>query len=1106
MGETSAKQMRGAEMDDVIFGGTASRPQRNMAEVLLSLDNQQRTAPAIFNNDAELEVSRKIERDKGSTYRVNGREVRARDIQLLFADSSTGARSTALVSQGRIGAVINAKPQQRRSLLEEAAGITGLHSRRHEAELRLNGAETNLERLDDILVTLDTQLLNLKKQSRQANRYTNLSDHIQKAEATLFHIRWKEAEKGLEAAKEELRKTETKVGELTALSSKAATEQLKHADNLPPLREAEAKAAAELHRLTVARDTLATEEKHIRDALINLRQRLEQITLDQGRAKAFAVDITSAIKTLKLEETEIESARKTELEERNAAGKKLSEADSLVNSADADLNNATTFVADIEAKREILMQRIRDAEKRLEQMTSRSSEIEHQQEELTKNQPDSSAIENATQLFKSCAEAVKVGQTALSDAEDFRSAAEEKHRSAAAGLANVKADQTRLKAEEQAIAKILDIAEDDLWPPLVDKVSVKPGYEMALGVALGEDLNVPSNEAALIHWRTLEPISNSLALPIGVKPISDFVSAPPALSRRLEQIGVVATDQQGKDLVHSLKQGQRLVSREGGLWRWDGFTVSSQAATPSAVRLEQRTRLTEIGKLLLVAGDTVNEAKLNCDAALQAEHSARQAEYSARQALKDSDLAFNAAREALTNNKEKSAIHNSRMKTVSDTLNTVAADRDEIRDSLVYLQGQLTELPDPVEKRESVVILRTKLAEYRASQADCRSRYDQFERLAKERGDRLRAIITDLQTWERRNTEASQQIEDLVKREETLSFELSVLEAKPETLESRRKELLNSIMISETRRDEAADALAQEEVALREADQILREAETTLSNAREHRVRGEGLVDQAKQACLSIAERIADRLSSSPENMLSISGLDPADTLPDLEAIERKVDRLIRERETMGPVNLRAQQEGDELTAQINTLNGERADLLTAIEKLRQGISELNREGRARLLASFKEVDKHFQSLFIRLFGGGQAHLSLTESEDPLKAGLEIMASPPGKKLQVLSLLSGGEQALTALALLFGVFLTNPAPICVLDEVDAPLDDANVDRFCKMLEEMAQEKKTRFLIITHHRMTMARMDRLFGVTMQERGVSQLVSVDLEAAERIRDIA
>ena len=1106
MGETSAKQMRGSGMEDVIFGGTSSRPQRNAAEVVLALDNQERTAPAQFNDEEDLEVSRKIEREKGSTYRVNGKEVRARDVQLLFADSSTGARSTAMVSQGRIGAVINAKPQQRRGLLEEAAGITGLHSRRHEAELRLKGAETNLERLDDILVTLDAQLANLKKQARQANRYTNLSEHIRKAEATLFHLRWKDAEAALAAAEEQMRTTQAQVGELTGLSGKAATDQAAKAEALPPLRQAEAEAAAELHRITVARDNLAAEEQRIQDAVAQTRQRLEQIGTDRDRATAFANDATAAAERLTIERDEIEAARGAETEERGAAAEALEEANTLVGEAETALNTATALVADIDARRNGLSQRIREMEQRLERMTRRAEEIERQRAELEADQPESTAVDEAEQTLTGRAEAVETAQDTLAEAEQTRATTEDALRTANAALQDANAELTRLKAEENAIAKVLDAVEDDLWPPLIDAITVKPSYEAALGAALGEDLNVPADEAAPVHWRTLAPLSASFALPKGATPMSELVDAPPSLARRLQQIGVVDTDEQGAALADSLAQGQRLVSREGGLWRWDGYTVSSEATTPAAARLEQRNRLAELRGVLDTAADAVSQAETVRDAARDAEQDARQAEQDARRGVRDADQALNAAREVLAREKEKATVHASRLTALAEALKTAVADRDETQESLSAQQAELADLPEPLAERDAVVRLRTELAEQRTHQVDCRSRHDQLERLAKERADRLQGIATELQTWQRRNEDSARQLEDLAKREQTLQTELSGLEAKPAELESQRQELMSAVSASEARRGEAADALAEAETGLRDADQILREAETALAQAREHRVRAEGAVDQAKQVCTGIAERVADRLSCRPGDLFEISGLDPQKNLPELEATERKVERLIRERETMGPVNLRAQQEAEEQNEQIETLQSEREDLLEAIDKLRHGIAELNREGRARLLASFKEVDKHFQELFVRLFGGGRAHLALTESDDPLEAGLEIMASPPGKKLQVLSLLSGGEQALTALALLFGVFLTNPAPICVLDEVDAPLDDANVDRFCTLLEEMAREETTRFLVITHHRMTMARMDRLFGVTMAERGVSQLVSVDLQEAERIRDIA
>ncbi len=317
---------------------------------------------------------------------------------------------------------------------------------------------------------------------------------------------------------------------------------------------------------------------------------------------------------------------------------------------------------------------------------------------------------------------------------------------------------------------------------------------------------------------------------------------------------------------------------------------------------------------------------------------------------------------------------------------------------------------------------------------------------------------------------------------------------------------MDQLNSAEARRKEAADAVAEADSRLSEAERAMRDAEARLGEVREDKVRAEAAIGQAAQALDTVIERIDERLQCKPEEVLPLAEVPEGKELPDADGSERRLERLLRERDNMGPVNLRAEQESEELTEKIETIQTEREDLVAAIDRLRRGIASLNREARQRLLASFKEVDRHFQDLFVRLFGGGRAHLELTDSEDPLEAGLEIFASPPGKKLQALSLLSGGEQALTATALLFGVFLTNPAPICVLDEVDAPLDDANVDRFCKLLEHIAGAGSTRFLIVTHHRMTMARMDRLYGVTMPERGVSQLVSVDLRGAEEIRATA
>jgi chromosome segregation protein len=405
--------------------------------------------------------------------------------------------------------------------------------------------------------------------------------------------------------------------------------------------------------------------------------------------------------------------------------------------------------------------------------------------------------------------------------------------------------------------------------------------------------------------------------------------------------------------------------------------------------------------------------------------------------------------------------------------------------------------------------LRVTLAEKRGNQATQQSEVDRLLHAAAARRTRLEAISVEERSWHERAEAAARQQAALEERRLALSREIEALVRKPKELARQREALAESIARAGDKRSRAGDELAAAETRLAEAEKSAKAAEAELAAAREERVRAEGVRDQASHGCDEVAARVAERLGTTPDRVPEVAEIEPDEDLPQVAHAETRLERLVRERDNMGPVNLVAEAEANELEQRVSSLKTEREDLLQAIAKLRQGISALNREGRERLIAAFAKVNEHFQGLFVRLFGGGRAHLELREPEeggdkDPLESGLEIMASPPGKRLQSLSLLSGGEQALTALALLFAVFLTNPAPICVLDEVDAPLDDANVDRFCRLLEAMATDTATRFLVITHHPMTMARMNRLFGVTMAEKGISQLVSVDLETAQRFRE--
>ena len=1106
MGETSAKQMRGGEMDDVIFSGTDKRPARNVAEVVLTLDNIGKNAPAQFNEAEDLEIARKIEREKGSLYRINGADVRARDVQLLFADQATGSRSTALVSQGKIGAVIAAKPTERRSLLEEAAGIRGLHSRRHEAELRLRGAETNLERLDDILVTLEAQMNGLKKQARQATRYRNLSDLIRTADATLFYLRWTAAERDMDAFRIELSEIEAEVNRLAVVVAAAGTEQAEAAADIPALREAEAAAAAVLQRLIIARDGLDEEEARIEAQANETQRRIEETVADITREQSLISDAEAAHTRLTEERTGIDAARSGEDETRAEAKQALEAAGEAVGAHEGTLGELTQRVAESEARQNSLARRTDELQTRSARLQARKAELSDEKQKLEADAPEAEALSDAERDLARRQTDVADATVMLQDAETARQAGERTREAARQTLNEARDAATKLQAERTALSQLLDTGDPDMFPPLIDALNVDPGLESALGVALGDEIEAPIDEAAPIHWRALPPLTDAPSLPAGATPLSQWVQAPPALARRLQQIGVVETGTEARAMMGDLKPGQRLVTRDGGLWRWDGYSVSTGATTSAARRLESRNRLREVESQVSAADQRFSEADKLAEATRAELATLSEAEQTARTNLRNAETALNDARQVLAQVQNKMTAHNSRLGALGDQLASVDGDLNEATEQLSAAEQERAALPDVADDRARIESLRVELSERRTHLMECRARHDEIERMARERADRLAGIEREMTSWAGRKETSETRLGELTQRRQDLDAQRTALANKPAELNQRRQALLNEITAAEGKRTEAADQLATAEQRLAAADKALRTSEAELAASRERRVRAEGAVDQARQTCHAIAERVDDRLECRPDQLFGISGLDPEKPLPDLETSERKAERLHRERETMGPVNLRAEQEMNELSEQIDTLTTEREDLTKAIEKLRRGISELNREGRQRLLASFEEVNTHFQELFGKLFGGGHAYLELTAADDPLDAGLEIMASPPGKKMQNLTLLSGGEQALTALSLLFAVFLTNPAPICVLDEVDAPLDDANVDRFCMMLEHMAKTESTRFIVITHHRMTMARMDRLYGVTMSERGVSQLVSVDLQKAEKIRQTA
>jgi chromosome segregation protein len=1102
MGETSARQMRGGEMDDVIFGGTASRPARNVADVTLVLDNRRRKAPPQFNHLDDIEVTRRIERGEGSVYRVNGKEVRARDVQLLFADAATGARSPAMVSQGRVGALIAAKPSERRALLEEAAGIGGLHSRRHEAELRLKAAEGNLGRLEDVVVTLEGQLQGLKRQARQAARYRTISEQIRVIDAQLLLQRWRAALAALDDARDGRAQAESQVSELTALAAAAATAQAEAAAGLPALRQAEAEVAAKLQRLVVAREQLEAEQKRLGDSRRDAERRLAQIDADAQREAARGADAEQAVAKLEDEREALLMAAEADDEARAQAHDRLDEATRVATDLEADLGRLGEAIAAREAARSAAARRLAELQNRRQKLADRLAHAESQRRQAEAEAIDPDSVVEAEMRQEEAAERLEAARDALADAESRRRTTAQARDRARDQVQAEAAAQARLDAEVQALSAVLHAGQSGAFHiPVEAEVSVQPGYEAAVAAALGEDLALPLDAAAPAHWASLPPLAKPPTLPAGVELLSDFVTAPPALARRLAQVGVVYDPDLGGDLRQALAAGQRLVTPDGHLWRWDGVTVRADAPSPAAVRLTQRNRLEELREQADYAAERVAGAEERLEQATAAADAAHSAETRGRDTLKAAEAALSQAKDAHNKLAQKAATAAHRLATLIEGEERLRLDLAEATAEEEHARETAQDSEDGPAQRERLATLRADLAERRAAVISARSEVDRLDHMAAERGRRLEAIAREVESWQQRLAAAAAQQREMAERRDEALAELERLAAWPMEIEERRAELRDLIFAAEDERAEAATALAEGEQMANAAAKALRDAEQGLAAAREDRVRRDAALDAAVQQCRAVAQRISERLDTTPEKLAERVG--EVEPVADDE-LERRLDRLNRERDAMGPVNLRAETEAAELEEQITTLKAEREDLVAAIAKLRQAIGEINREGRERLLASFRAVDQHFRDLFTRLFGGGRAHLELVESDDPLLAGLEIMASPPGKRLQILSLLSGGEQALTALALIFAVFMTNPAPICVLDEVDAPLDDANVDRFCGLVAEIGRSAATRFLVVTHHRMTMARMDRLFGVTMAERGISQLVSVDLEAAAELTE--
>jgi chromosome segregation protein len=1210
MGENSPKSMRGSGMEDVIFAGTTGRPSRNFADVTLMLDNSDRTAPAHINDSDELEVTRRIEREMGSAYRINGRDARMRDVQLLFADQATGAHSPALVSQGRIGAIVTAKPQDRRAILEEAAGISGLHGRRKEAEQRLRAAEGNLTRIDDVLTQMETQIAALRRQARQAERYRVLSTDIRLVEGTLLFRRWREAAEKLADAQEQLQTTDALVSDLTREAAKISTLQTDAAAELPDMRQAEAEAAAALQRLKLAADELAAEEQRVLARQEQLRALLEDVVKDRAREQQLESDCAAALERLGAEKQTLADRIAAVESDMQTAQAKTAEAEKLASEGERSFDAMTQRNAEALARKRALEGQVETAKIRIQRL---GVDIERLGEERARLEAEAgsgelgdaetrtlSAETALTDLIRKIADAESARAKAESTRDKIRARAESEHDSVRARAeamrdrvridSEAKREQARAQAEatrEQARAQAEQLRETALAAardaltiltglraehavierllaetpttdgiPVLDQVTVQPGFEKALGAALADDLSAPVGGEGARRWAShsmRQPGDGDL--PPGVRALSSLVQAPAGLARRLAQIGVI--DGNGSDYVSQLKVGQRLVSTDGQLWRWDGFYAAAPENGSAAERLAQRNRmavlLTELAtattvheaaesasqsaqsqaQAMLAQVDetsraTIDAATAQAQAALEdvQARASREIEDANAAALQQIEQAQTDVTSAITTERELRDSRRAAEQELDAARKSQAALREIANRRDARLQGltdAITRLTEESKAREAEVTAteelmaglpdldrllveitdQRKIVDRRRSElAAARVELDGLLRRVHSDQDRITAIDAESSSWQARLEGGRAQVSVLSARETASREELAMLEKKPAEIEAERHALASKLTSAESARQQAADILAEAENKLRELDKRARDITERMAQGRENRARLEAITENQSSRRSEVAAQITELYQVPPIELPAHLEIADAENLPAPAELEPKLEKLKAERERLGAVNLLAEQELHDIDVERIRIDTERNELVEAIAKLRGAIGSLNREGRQRLLGAFDTVNNHFRNLFTTLFGGGEAYLTLIDSDDPLEAGLEIMASPPGKKLQSLTLLSGGEQALTATALIFAVFLTNPSPICVLDEVDAPLDDANVERYCDLLLDMTKRSKTRFLIITHNAVTMSRMDRLFGVTMAERGVSQLVSVDLRRAEQL----
>ncbi|MCF8496561.1 MAG: chromosome segregation protein SMC, partial [Alphaproteobacteria bacterium] len=1021
MGESSAKRMRGDGMEDVIFSGTAKRPGRNVAEVSLLLNNEKRTAPAAYNGSDEIEITRRIEKDHGSNYKINGKNVRARDVQMLFADTVTGANSPALVTQGKVTQIINAKPLDRRMILEESAGISGLYARRHEAEIRLKAADANLLRLQDVMGGMEGRLSSLKSQARQASKYRNIVAQIRQFELLIAALEWRGLEERLSACGRTLEEAESGVREKLIAVTQLTKTQTAQAQDLPALRQAEAESAARLQTRRLALQRLEDEVARLEESRRDLQSQAGQTHTDAEHEKHTLSESAGNLERLEAEHGSLIQKQEGDggrLEEKQAARAAL---ETKVTALEKQFTGLMQSMAEARARRQSLEQSIAQNSARIETVTARRDRAREDLSLLesgNNNQGDSKKLEGKISGLEGDLQKLNEDlESTVKGREDLRALID----SARESLKNSARAVAELNAQIATLESFLQADKGGKFTAVLNSVKAQSGFEKALSRALGDTLMASLEESAPARWTKRAPIENLPELPDSIPSITGYVKYPPELHLALSQIGFIEDPARGDSLAQKLRPGQALVSADGSYWRWDGYGQKAEAADRNALHLEHKNRLESLKAGQPAAQKAQEKAQADLDA-LQGQETAMEASSKSIQVrLKETDQALRQARAELASLQQQETRFESEQKRLEDILALAAEDIRTLEEVIGWDKERLKAAGDSEseQKAEALEKIRASLAESREMHQKAVRAFDQQMQEQNARKARLHAIADERINLQNRAIRSKERLRHLEERSAALAARLKEISAQPKDFEEGRQTILEEISACERDRSAAAESLAACENEVGETTKALKEAEAALSQSREARAHAQATLDLIRERQDKLRTDITGQFGMQPAELSVHVAIDPARPPEDLEEISRKKDKLLRQRDDIGPVNLRAEDEAQALEKDVGTLLHERNDLMEAIAELRGGIRKINEEAAERLVSAFRHVDSHFQALFTRLFGGGQAYLKLLDSDDPLETGLEIYAQPPGKSLQSLSLLSGGEQTLASIALIF---------------------------------------------------------------------------------------